>query len=305
MKWYLKCLKQYADFSGRARRKEFWMFVFFNLIFAFVAADIDRLVGTANPELSYGVFYVLYSLAVFVPGLAVGVRRLHDVGKSGWFLLIALIPLIGPIWLLVLLVTDSNSEYNQYGPNPKEYRQAPKKDQEGFFTDPRDGKVYKIVKIGKQVWMAENLAYKSSRGNYWAYGNDQSNVTKYGYLYDWETALSACPPGWHLPTNEEWTALIDYLGGIAIAGGKLKATGNTWNNPNKGATNITGFTALPGGRFGFDRAYDYIGEDGYWWSATEGNISCAWNWFMTYRLGYVSRYNSEKGLGFSVRCLRD
>jgi uncharacterized membrane protein YhaH (DUF805 family) len=96
------------------------MFVLFNMIFAIVATIIDNVVGTASPELGYGVFYGLYVLAVFIPGLAVAVRRLHDVGKSGWMILIALIPLIGAIWLLVLMVTDSNPGENQYGQNPKE-----------------------------------------------------------------------------------------------------------------------------------------------------------------------------------------
>jgi uncharacterized membrane protein YhaH (DUF805 family) len=120
MNWYLKVLKQYADFSGRARRKEYWMFVLFNLIFAIVAMILDNILGLTVGILPYGVFYVLYTLAVFIPGLAVAVRRLHDVGKSGWMILIALIPLIGVIWLLVLMVTDSNPGKNQYGPNPKE-----------------------------------------------------------------------------------------------------------------------------------------------------------------------------------------
>ena len=120
MNWYLKVLKQYADFSGRARRKEYWMFFLFNMIFAFLAAIIDNVVGTASPELGYGVFYGIYALAMFIPGLAVGVRRLHDLGKSGWMLLIALIPLIGAIWLLVLMVTDSQQGSNKWGENPKE-----------------------------------------------------------------------------------------------------------------------------------------------------------------------------------------
>lgn len=120
MNWYLKVLKQYADFSGRARRKEYWMFFLFNTIFAFLAAIIDNVVGTASPESGYGIFYGIYGLALFIPGLAVGVRRLHDVGKSGWMLLIALIPLIGAIWLLVLMVTDSQQASNKWGENPKE-----------------------------------------------------------------------------------------------------------------------------------------------------------------------------------------
>lgn len=120
MNWYLKVLKQYADFSGRARRKEYWMFALFNFIFLIVAMILDNILGTTARELPYGVFYFLYALVVLIPGLAVAVRRLHDVGKSGWMILIALIPIIGAIWLLVLMVTDGNPGENQYGPNPKE-----------------------------------------------------------------------------------------------------------------------------------------------------------------------------------------
>ena len=120
MNWYLKVLKQYADFSGRARRKEYWMFVLFNMIFAIVAMILDNVLGIAMEEIGYGPLYGLYALAMLIPGLAVAVRRLHDVGKSGWMILIALIPLIGSIWLLVLMVTDSNAGENQYGQNPKE-----------------------------------------------------------------------------------------------------------------------------------------------------------------------------------------
>ena len=120
MNWYLKVLKQYADFRGRARRKEYWIFVLFNMIFIFVAMILDNVLGLTIGKLPYGVFYFLYALSVLIPGLAVAVRRLHDVGKSGWMILIALIPIIGAIWLLVLMVTDSNPEENQYGLNPKE-----------------------------------------------------------------------------------------------------------------------------------------------------------------------------------------
>ncbi len=119
MDWYLKVLKNYAEFSGRARRKEYWMFVLFNLIFYYVLMFIDWIIGTFDPEIGLGVLGGLYSLAVFIPGLAVSVRRLHDIGKSGWMILIVLIPLIGPIWLLVLMVQDSQPGENQYGPNPK------------------------------------------------------------------------------------------------------------------------------------------------------------------------------------------
>ena len=120
MNWYLKVLKNYAGFSGRARRKEYWMFVLFNMIFAVLAAIVDNVVGTAISGLFYGLFYCVYTLAVLIPSLAVAVRRLHDVGKSGWFMFIIFIPIIGAIWLLVLVCTDGNPGKNVYGLNPKE-----------------------------------------------------------------------------------------------------------------------------------------------------------------------------------------
>ncbi len=120
MNWYIAVLKNYAGFSGRARRKEYWMFTLFNIIFLFVAMILDMILGTEFGLGVYGLFYVLYSLAVIIPGLAVSVRRLHDIGKSGWMLLIVLIPIIGWIWLLFLMVTDSNPGENQYGPYPPE-----------------------------------------------------------------------------------------------------------------------------------------------------------------------------------------
>jgi uncharacterized membrane protein YhaH (DUF805 family) len=120
MNWYLKVLKQYSDFKGRARRKEYWMFTIFNIIFGGIAMTLDSVFGIAIEGVGYGPLYGIYALVLFIPGLAVAVRRLHDIGKSGWMLLITLIPLIGVFWLLVLLLTDSNSEENLYGANPKE-----------------------------------------------------------------------------------------------------------------------------------------------------------------------------------------
>jgi uncharacterized membrane protein YhaH (DUF805 family) len=119
MEWYLKVLKQYATFSGRARRMEYWMFVLFNLIFAIVAMTLDNVLGINFGEIPYGPLYVIYGLAVFIPGLAVLVRRLHDTGRSGWWFLIALVPLIGGIWLIVLLATEGNQGENAYGADPK------------------------------------------------------------------------------------------------------------------------------------------------------------------------------------------
>jgi len=120
MKWYIKVLKQYADFEGRASKKEFWMFVLFNFIFSILALLVSAMASALAKDLSYGVFYYLYIGAMFLPGMAVTVRRLHDVGKSGWFLLIGLIPVIGGIWLLALMVMNSKYGRNRYGENPKE-----------------------------------------------------------------------------------------------------------------------------------------------------------------------------------------
>ena len=119
MEWYLKVLRQYADFNGRARRKEYWMFFLFNMIIVAILSLIDRFTGTYSLEWGSGLLSGIYSIAVLIPGLAVAARRLHDVGKSGWMLLIAFIPIIGAIWLLVLFVTDSDPGSNKYGPNPK------------------------------------------------------------------------------------------------------------------------------------------------------------------------------------------
>ena len=123
MNWYLKVFKQYADFKGRARRKEYWMFILFNMIFAAVAVILDNVLGIAMESIGYGPIYGLYMLALIIPSLAVGVRRLHDVGKSGWMMLISFIPLVGGIWLFVLFVTDGNLGENEYGLNPKEAKE--------------------------------------------------------------------------------------------------------------------------------------------------------------------------------------
>lgn len=120
MNWYLKVLQHYGDFNGRARRTEYWMFVLFNIIFAIIAVSLDYLFGLAITNLGYGPIYMIYGLIVLLPGIAVGVRRLHDIGKSGWMLLVGLIPIIGGIWIFILMVTDSEPGPNEYGPNPKE-----------------------------------------------------------------------------------------------------------------------------------------------------------------------------------------
>ncbi|MEH6453838.1 MAG: DUF805 domain-containing protein [Psychromonas sp.] len=119
MNWYIAVIKKYAVFKGRARRKEYWFFFLFNLAIAFALSFVDLFTGTLDPETGYGLLSGLYSLAVFIPGIAVSVRRLHDTNRTGWWLLIVLIPIIGAIALLIFLALDSEPEQNQYGPNPK------------------------------------------------------------------------------------------------------------------------------------------------------------------------------------------
>src|SRR5690554_521749 len=211
----------------------------------------------------------------------------------------------------------------------------------GTFIDSRDGNEYNWVQIGDQVWMAENLAYlpsvnmvadgsEDAAGSYYyVYGYDGTNVADakatdnyatYGVLYNWTAAMDGeassttnpsgiqgvCPAGWHLPSDAEWTELTDYLGGRSGAGGKLKETGTMhWVSPNTGATNETGFTALPGGYRGDNGTFDYIGYGGYWWSATEYSASSAWYRIMGINLSSVPLFNYNKEVGFSVRCVRD
>src|SRR5690554_1707100 len=211
----------------------------------------------------------------------------------------------------------------------------------GTFIDSRDGNEYNWVQIGDQVWMAENLAYlpsvnmvadgsEDAAGSYYyVYGYDGTNVADakatdnyatYGVLYNWTAAMDGeassttnpsgiqgvCPAGWHLPSDAEWTELTNYLGGTSVAGGKLKETGTThWNYPNTGATNETGFTALPGGlRYGGGTFFG-IGDYGTWWSATEGSAANAWDRGMSNDGSGVYRDGYNKEVGFSVRCVRD
>ncbi len=118
MKYYLDVLKNYAVFSGRASRKQYWMFVLFNVIFAIIAVILDNVLGLAMKDVGYGPIYGLYVLATLIPGIAAAVRRLHDTGKSGWYFLVALIPCVGGIVLLVFLVGEGVAGPNEYGAEP-------------------------------------------------------------------------------------------------------------------------------------------------------------------------------------------
>ena len=185
------------------------------------------------------------------------------------------------------------------------------------FIDPRDGQSYNIVKIGEQWWMAENLAYKTGSGC-WAYNNNSKNVTTYGYLYSLETAKNVCPTGWHLPDITEWRTLHNYLvDSIDVSGGELKETGTAhWVTPNKGATNESGFTALPSGYRDDHGAFVDIGKMCVWWSPNEVNVAYLnENANVVGRKGvktYLLLYDSEEFVenagfmneGYSVRCLK-
>ena len=120
MNWYLHVLKNYATFSGRARRKEYWMFFLISALISIVLTLLDILLGTYSMEYEAGLFSGLYSLLILIPSIAVVVRRLHDTDRSGWWILISLIPLIGVIVLFVFICLDSQPGTNRFGANPKE-----------------------------------------------------------------------------------------------------------------------------------------------------------------------------------------
>ena len=211
------------------------------------------------------------------------------------------------------------------------------------FHDSRDGNLYSYRTYGSQVWMTKNMAYlpsvvgpgtgSNSTAYYYVYGYDGTNVTaakgttnynKYGVLYNWPAALTACPEGWHLPRDAEWTQLEEYL----IANGynydgtttgnkiaKSMANYSGWNTSSTvGAVgntdypeyrNKSGFTALPGGYRRLDAIFLNIGSRGYWWSSTPGNTDNAWGRSLSYAGSNVRGVGSSKDYGFSVRCVRD
>ncbi|MCX6254507.1 MAG: fibrobacter succinogenes major paralogous domain-containing protein [Bacteroidia bacterium] len=201
----------------------------------------------------------------------------------------------------------------------------------GTITD-ADGNIYNTITIGTQTWMKENLKttryingtaiplvtarfewyYLTTPGYCW-YDNNATNKATNGALYNWYAVdagsngnNNACPTGWHVPTDAEWATLITFLGGDSIAAGKLKETGMIhWQSPNTGATNETGFTALPGGGRDFDGAFYDIGSNGHWWSSTEFVTGGAWSWYMSYDGSGGYRQGRFEQDGFSVRCIKD
>lgn len=195
-----------------------------------------------------------------------------------------------------------------------------------------DGNVYKTVTIGTQTWMAENLKTTNfcdgntipyvnnnsawlSRDSaaiitpaYYWYDNDSTWKDEYGALYNGYTILNGklCPAGWHVPSDAEWSILTDYLGGEGVAGGKLKEKGHShWLKPNTGATNETGFNALPGGFRFMDGSFKLGNEGGNWWSSSDYNSERTWFRGMSNNIGSVIKGPLEKPIGISVRCVRD
>lgn len=196
----------------------------------------------------------------------------------------------------------------------------------------KDGNVYPIVTIGTQTWMAENLrTTKYNDGtaitlvtdnsiwwnNYdntskipmmcW-YGNDKTTyaANKYGALYNWYVVNTGklCPASWHVPSDAEWNTLATYLGGESVSGGKLKATTN-WTSPNTGATNSTGFTALPAGTRYLSGAFSNVGLTGFWWSVTFGSTNYAWGRAIDNTGANIYKVNNNQEVGLSVRCIKD
>ncbi len=167
------------------------------------------------------------------------------------------------------------------------------------------GQTYKTVKIGNQTWMAENLNYKVKDSK--CYDNKGSNCNKYGILYDWSTAMSVCPKGWHLPSNADWEELINYVENendcYGCAGTYLKATSD-WNEDGNGE-NTYSFSALPSGIGNSDGSFRDIGEYGVWWSSTESYEYDAYGRLMYYAYDYSFGQVGGKEILLSVRCLQD
>jgi len=198
----------------------------------------------------------------------------------------------------------------------------------GVLKDTRDGKTYKTVKIGEQVWMAENLNVSTFRNGdpipqaktyeawekagdnkqpAWCYyENDPANGAKYGKLYNWYAVSDSrglAAVGYHIPSIAEWTILSDYLGGAEKAGAKMKSK-QGWDEDGNG-TNSSGFSGLPGGCRYYNGPFRDIGKYGYWWSSTEFNTTTATIRMLIYESGIVFPSGGLKEVGFSVRCLRD
>jgi len=189
--------------------------------------------------------------------------------------------------------------------------------QKGTYTDMRDGKIYKTTKIVEQVWMAENLNYEASGSKCYKdnfrHPNEAANCKKYGRLYDWYTAMKACPGGWHLPSQEEWKILIKAVGGEKTAGKYLKATSSWYDYKGKSGNgeDTFGFSALPGGDGFPSGSFDYAGCNGHWWSSSDIRFDYeiigdqAAHMIMDCQGEDAFILSSELNFLMSVRCIQD
>lgn len=173
-----------------------------------------------------------------------------------------------------------------------------------FISDGRDGQSIGVVEIGGTVWMSENLNFDAPSGC-WCYSNDPSYCEVYGKLYDWETAMKACPDGWHLPVEAEVLTLMNKLGGGDVAGGKMKEKGIAhWTRPNSKATNSSGFTALPAGSY-LNGKFDLMGYMATWWMADEKSKTSAKCFTVCCEAGDLFIITNKKQAALSVRCVKD
>ena len=167
-------------------------------------------------------------------------------------------------------------------------------DKTGYFIDQRDQHKYKAVKIHDQIWMAENLAYAPVDGNYWAYDDDQSNIAKYGYLYDWEAANNVCPSGWRLPSERDFEILIKNIGGPGKGAYKnlIKGGGSDYS------TLFAGWRSRIG-------SFRHLGGNTYFWSSSTDSDKFAWDLHVDRSLKHAYLNSHHRSLGLSVRCLQD
>ena len=174
------------------------------------------------------------------------------------------------------------------------------------FVDSRDGKIYRTINIGQQVWMAENLNYDAGEGC-WIYENKPENAVIYGRLYNWETANRSCPAGWHLPSGVDWNLLKESLGGNNLAGGRMKASGtDLWRYPNVTSELLSGFSALPGGYYDKKGFFRFKGYACIFWSAkVMSEISSNFVILFLNNDFFDDHGRSDMKTGFSVRCVMD
>lgn len=224
------------------------------------------------------------------------------------------------IALLLILISVTASAFAQTAGNPTSKKQRVKD---------INGNYYITIKIGNQLWMAENLKVTKFRygdeipvvadnkewgalatgGLCWYNNNSDKYKSSYGAMYNWYCVVDKrglCPKGWHIPSDSEWEILISYLGGKSVAGSKVKESGTLhWVKPNAGATNESGFTALPSGDRHDDGSFYDLEWLGYFWASTEKDATTAWSIQLDWGSPVMSRQNNFKKDGFSIRCVSD